>query len=110
MSQHHVRLECKKAGGPVCVQLGWDKPMAEFYLVVFTDPGDDKSKDEELVYSNLNDPRAAGQGLDYFKMIAKDLGCELPDSMWAAAYQDREFNVVNKVVFYSPAGNVIEPE
>lgn len=109
MSQHIVRLESKKLRGPVRIQLGWDKPLAEFYLVIFTDPACGSKVEEELVYSNLDDPSSDGKELGYYREIAQGLGCNVPDSMWRAAYQDREFNVVNKVVFYSSTGAVVEP-
>ncbi len=32
MSQHIVCVRCEQSNGLVRVQLGWDKPMAEFYL------------------------------------------------------------------------------
>lgn len=109
MSQHIARLECEKVGGHARVQLGWDKPLAEYYLVVFAEEDAQCDNEDGIVYSNLDDPRSRGQELDYFKAIASNLGCEVPDAMWRAAYQDREVNAVNKIVFYSPAGEVVEP-
>lgn len=110
MSQHFVCLERGGGRGLVRVQLGWDKGMSDFYLVVFEEPPAGHQFDEDrIVYSNLDDPASVGKELDYFKTVAIKLGCEVPDFMWRAAYQDREFNVVNKTVFYSPKGDVIEP-
>jgi hypothetical protein len=84
--------------------------LSEFYLVVFAEPPAGHQYDEDrIVYSNLDDPLSSGKELGYFKTVAMKLGCEVPDSMWRAAYQDREFNVVNKTVFYSPNGDVVEP-
>ena len=59
--------------------------------------------------AHFDDPSSGGKELDYYREIAQGLGCNVPDSMWRAAYQDREFNVVNKVVFYSSTGAVVEP-
>jgi hypothetical protein len=110
MSQHIVCLQSETASGLVRVQLGWDKPLLEFYLTVFAEPPAGQYYNEDrLVYCNLDDPHAPGQELDYFKTIAAKLGCKVPDCMWRAAYQDREFNVVNKTVYYSPHGDVVEP-
>ncbi|RBB97328.1 hypothetical protein C3E97_028115 [Pseudomonas sp. MWU12-2115] len=110
MSQHIVRLEREGGRGQVRVQLGWDKPMSDFYLVVFEEPPEGQEFDEDrIVYSNLDDPNSIGKELGYFKTVAIKLGCEVPDLMWRAAYQDRDFNVVNKTVFYSQAGNIVEP-
>ncbi|RMN08405.1 MULTISPECIES: hypothetical protein [Pseudomonas syringae group] len=110
MSQHFVCLHCEKINGPVRVQIGWDRPFSEFYMVVLEEPpaGQDFEWDK-IVYSNDYDPTSHAKDLDYYKSIASLLGCEVPDVMWRAVYQDREFNVVNKTVFYSPDGDVVEP-
>ena len=90
MSQHFVRLHCARISAEVIVQLGWDRPLSEFYMVVFAA----KEKD------GFNEfPECPLIGI---------IGCEIPDVMWRAAYQDREFNVVNKIVHYSKDGNVLE--
>lgn len=110
MSQHFVCLHCVKTNGNVRVQLGWDKPLSEFYLVVLQEPpAGQHFEEDQVVYSNLDDPRSADKDLAYYKSIATLLGCKVPGVMWRAAYQDREFNVVNKSVFYAADGAVVEP-
>lgn len=111
MSQHIISLPSEKTGGLVRIQLGWDKPMSEFYLVVFTEPPVGKQLDEsKIVYSSLDDRPAEGQqDLGYFKAIAVQLGCDVPEALWRAAYQDREFNIVNKIRHYSPTGEIVKP-
>jgi len=111
MSQHIITLECRESGEQVRIQLGWDKPMSEFYMVVFVAPPEGQEPDDtNIVYSSLDDRRADGQqDLGYFKAVAVQLGCAVPDTLWRAAYQDREFNVVNKVHYYTPTGEVSEP-
>jgi hypothetical protein len=107
MSQHIVCLE--SICGPVRVQLGWDKPLLEFYMVVFEEPPVGQEFEEDrIVYSNEDDRTSEGQELAYYKKIASSLGCEVPECMWRAVYQDREFNVVNKTVYYSPTGDVVQ--
>ena len=108
MSQHFVRLHCTRISAEVIVQLGWDRPLSEFYMVVFAAKEKDGFNDDHPVYSNLNDDDSIGKELDYYKRVARQIGCEIPDVMWRAAYQDREFNVVNKIVHYSKDGNVLE--
>lgn len=110
MSQHIITVSCTKLGAPVRVQLGWDKPMSEFYLVVFVEPPTGQELDDtKIVYSSLDDRQADGeQDLGYFKGVAVQLGCDVPEALWRAAYQDREFNVVNKVSYYSPTGEAVE--
>lgn len=110
MSQHFVCVHCVKISGRVRVQIGWDRPMSEFYLVVLEEPAEGQAFEEDkVVYSNLFDPTSHDKDLDYFKSILSLLGCKVPDVMWRAAYQDREFNVVNRSVFYSPDGEVVAP-
>ncbi|MDU8623419.1 hypothetical protein RYB68_06955 [Pseudomonas syringae pv. actinidiae] len=117
MSQHIICVPCEQSGGLVRIQLGWEKPMSEFYFVVFVEPQvgqqldeDDDTDEDEIVYSSLDDRLADGQKtLTYFKAIAARIGCEVPDALWRAAYQDQEFNVVNKVCHYSPTGEPVEP-
>jgi hypothetical protein len=113
MSQHIVCVPCEQSGGLVRIQLGWDKPMSEFFFVVFVEPQVGQQLDEaedEIVYSSLDDRLADGQkNLSYFKAIAARLGCKVPDALWRAAYQDREFNVVNKICHYSRTGEAVEP-
>lgn len=111
MSQHIISLPCQASGRLARIQLGWDKPMAEFYLVVFEEPPLGQELDEDKrVYSSLDDPQAQGQqDLAYFKAVAAELGCDIPEALWRAAYQDCEFNVVNKICYYSPSGVPVEP-
>jgi hypothetical protein len=40
---------------------------------------------------------------------AVQLGCAVPEALWRGAYQDREFNVINKIRHYSPTGELVEP-
>jgi hypothetical protein len=110
MSQHFVCVHCEKIRRPVRVQIGWDKPFSEFYLLVLEEPAAGEDFDEDkVVYSNSYDPTSQGKELDYYKSILSLLGCKVPDVMWRTAYQDRDFNVVNKSVFYSPNGDVVDP-
>lgn len=111
MSQHIVSVQCERSNGLVRIQLGWDKPMSEFYLVVFVEPPEGQQfAEDRIVYSSLDDPHASGQqDLGYFKAVAIQLGCDISEDIWRAAYQDREFNVVNKIRYYSPTGEMVEP-
>lgn len=111
MSQHIISVPCEKSEGLVRIQLGWDKPLSEFYLVVFVEPpAGQQLDDNKIVYSSLDDRRADGQqDLGYFKAVAVQLGCDIPEALWRAAYQDREFNVVNKIRHYSPTGEIVDP-
>lgn len=109
MSHHFVLLEREGEKGLARVELGWDRPLHEFYLVIFEEPpAGQQDNAKRIVYSNLDDPSSVGVELDYFKKIAIKLGFKVPDSMWRAAYQDQQHNVVNKSTYYSPNGDVIK--
>lgn len=109
MSQHIVSTLSEIIGDLVWVQLGWDKPLSEFYMVMFETVPDAEHYDEgRVIYSNELDPNGTGQGLDYFKGIATKFGCDIPQSLWLAAEGDKALNVVNRTVFYSRTGDEIE--
>lgn len=79
-------------------------------MVVFAEEGTPCDDPEGIIYSNLYDGDAGQvQDLAYFKAVASRLGCEIPDTLWRAVYQDSELNVVNKMVYYSAAGEIVEP-
>lgn len=106
MSQHIITIPCTALDGLVRIQLGWDKPMSEFYLVVFEEPPAGRPFDDtKIIYSSVNDHKAQGQqDLGYFKAIAVQLGCIIPENLWRAAYLDREHNIVNKIYIYDARG------
>lgn len=109
MSQHIVSLTSEISGDSVWIQLGWDKPMSEFYMVVFENVPDASYYDEgRVIYSNDLDPNGSGQDLTYLKGIATKLGCVIPQSLWEAATDDKALNAVNRTIFYSETGEQIE--
>lgn len=109
MSQHIILVSSKIISASVWIQLGWDKPMSEFYMVVFENlPGAAFYDEGNVLYSNSLDPNGSGKDLDYFKELASRLGLDVPESLWTAAREDKSSNVVNRTVFYSPEGCEIE--
>jgi hypothetical protein len=111
MSQHifsmfHVPSQCK-----VRVQIGWDRPMQTFYMVVEKFDIDSLPDDDEgLVYSNLDDDGHPTHEIGYFREVAKQHEIRVPDVIWRNAYADSERNVGNKTVFYDCSGNVLPDE
>jgi hypothetical protein len=106
MSQHYFQTEHK--GLPVTVQLGWDRPLQQFYMVIEhgqsaqRESGDE---DDSYLYSNLGDPQAIGcKDLDYFAEKLNDLGITVPDSMIREVWRDAGFNVGNRQVTYEKDG------
>ncbi|OEC65671.1 hypothetical protein A7D21_32845 [Pseudomonas sp. AP19] len=109
MSQHFVKLYHAQSNCLVRVQLGWDRPLQGFYMVVEKDSVEGLDDcDEGIVYSNLDDVGHPSD-LAHFKEIASKLSVQIPDVMWRAAYLDSQHNAVNKQVFYSLDGDVVAP-
>ena len=119
MSKHCI--ETKAADGrEVTIQIGWDKPLREFYAVAEVKASasgnvcasEPESDDEAYLYSNLADMDLAPFGpkaptLDYFVEKLKSLGVSLPDSVIVAVRKDGENNVVNRFVRYTPECHVV---
>lgn len=88
-------------GRAVDVQMGWDRPLPCYYLVV--DYPD--SECDEPLYSNLNDPATARDGsLSHLVANAKTLGLTLPDAMIARVAADAAADLGNAESFFDDAG------
>ncbi|MGE8065216.1 hypothetical protein [Pseudomonas sp. NPDC089569] len=110
MSQHifstfHTQTQCR-----VRIQIGWDRPMKGFYMVVLKADTEKLADDDEgVVYSNLYDVGHPKE-LSYFRRVAEKLEIQIPEVIWRNAYADGERNVVNHTAFYDAAGNVLTGE
>lgn len=93
MSQHVFKTTLD--GEPVSVLLGWDRPLAYFFLVV---EQLSEKNDGIYLYSNLDDPGAVNCSLDYFRQKLSELGISVPESMFIEAESDRKRNVGNRLV------------
>jgi hypothetical protein len=107
VSQHiffpfHNQSQCK-----VRVQIGWDRPLQVYYMVVMkADLESLPDDDEGVIYSNLYDTDNPTE-IAQFRAIAERLGLAVPDVIWRNAYADSERNIVNRTVFYDLAGNEV---
>lgn len=97
MSQHFCDSQFQ--GQPVVVILGWDRPLACFFMVVEKEG----EEDEGIVYSNLNEKDAFKKPLGYFKKKLDDLGIKVPHSMFRQAELDRD-NGWNRRCFHDVDG------
>lgn len=102
MSQHYFNTSTPD-GQPVTVLLGWDRPLGQYFLVVELEQDVEDANDEYL-YSNLDDPQAWRQPLEYFERKLEQLGIHVPASMFQEAYCDQEFNVGNRQVWHRADG------
>lgn len=109
MSQHYLKVYHAQSSCSVRVQLGWDRPLQGFYMVVVKDGEEGLDVfDEGIVYSNLDDV-GHPPDLAHFKAIASKLSLQIPDVMWRAAYLDSQHNSINKQVFYNLDGDLVSP-
>lgn len=108
MSQHYLKFFHEPSACEVRVQLGWDRPLRGFYMVALKDQEDLPDDDDEVVYSNLNDVGHPST-LSHFRDVSEQLGFPIPDSMWRAAYNDSQLNIVNKQSYYDVSGDLVDP-
>lgn len=104
-------------GHAITVNLGWDRPMGHFFLVIpkpvellDTDPDadDDGEFDGDFLYSNLYERNPFGLDLDYFRGVLHRLGITLPESMYVEVLADRRNNVGNRLVTHQADGTFSE--
>lgn len=105
MSKHYFQTEHN--GSPVTVQLGWDRPLQQFHLIIEHGQSGQQEEGEgdSYLYSNLSDPQAMDcKDLDYFAGKLNELGITVPDSMIREVWNDAGFNVGNRQVTYEKDG------
>lgn len=108
MSQHYFQTEHN--GSPVTVQLGWDRPLQRFYMSVERGQSEhreaaDDDQDDGFLYTSHADLQAMScQDMDYFVRKLKELGIEVPESMFQEARTDAALGVSNRQVVYEKDG------
>jgi len=98
MSQHY--FETTRAGAPVTVLLGWDRPMQCYFLTV-EDP-------QCIVYSYLGEKDAFRHDLEYYLEKLNELKIDVPLTMFEQASYDGMFNEGNRRLVYEADGSFIE--
>jgi hypothetical protein len=99
MSQHIYKTEYQ--GRPIEVQIGWDRPLQGFYMVIDWLDADDN--EDEYLYSNLDDltlPSTHPNELSCFLAQLSRLGIVVPQKMLQAVISDQQENAGNKIVYY----------
>lgn len=91
MPQHHFE-STTEAGDTLLVIMGYDRPLDYVFCTVL-------DKDEEVIYSNLDDGDAGIelQDVDYFRPILQKLGVRVPESMFREVKADQRGRVGNRV-------------
>lgn len=103
MSKHCCTLA--RAGEKVDIELGWDRPLQGFYLLVETH----RNRTDDYIYSNLSDRRLASRSgmaasLDYFRAVLDELEIRVPAAIFDAVQVDATGNVGNRTVLWTPEG------
>lgn len=121
MSQHC--FSTTHAGQRVSVQLGWDRPIGHYFMVIeWEDSGsavtpvscptdsdmDDGTNDDTLLYSNLDEPEPFGLSLACFRAKLTELGIEVPESMFEQVEIDRRSRTGNRQVWHAVDGTFCE--
>lgn len=94
MSQHFFDTDID--GIIYTVQIGWDKPLQRFYLMIDNAENDNS---EDYFYSNLED-RQCKHTLEYFASVLEQNDISIPEGLLDAVEKDRINNTVNKVYRY----------
>lgn len=102
MSQHIINTTDQR-GKRVSVQMGWDRPLQQHFLVVEELDATDDGEGNYL-YSNLADPMAGGcRDFSYFEDKLSELGIEVPEEMVFEVVADQFNNVGNRYVNHTPS-------
>lgn len=102
MSRHHLRTV--RAGSPLLVVIGYDRPLNEFFLQLWDDgPSADA---DEPAYSSLDEPAADWRDIATVVRRLEELDVPLPRSMVDAVIADSVNRAGNRIVEHAPDGAV----
>ncbi|MGT2511179.1 hypothetical protein [Cupriavidus basilensis] len=104
MSQHFY--QSIHHGRPVCILMGWDRPLQRHFLVVsYTDLPQDA--DDEYLYSNLLDRHVTRHtDLLYYAAKLADLDLVVPNRLLQELARDAAHDIGNRTVNYAPDGTI----
>lgn len=106
MSQRLIKLQFPALGRPVEIMVGFDRPLGHFFMVIL-----DGAADDELVYSNLEDPEAGfPRTLSRYQVVLKEMGLEMPEQVWADVLEDQRNNAGNLQAWYDKTGRAISED
>lgn len=101
MSKHIFTGVIGEAG--IEVQMGWDRPLQRYYLLV------ERNGRDEPLYDSIGDPRARTcQDLCYFRDVLAGLNVVVPRDLTAQVLRDKMRDTVNRVVHYDASGGLRE--
>lgn len=101
MSQHQFHTQYN--GKPVIVQLGYDRPLGHYHMVVY-EPG----TTDEPIYSNLDQVKAFNMTLNDYRKALSNLGITVPESMFEQTTLDAIQRIGNRYVIHQADGTFAE--
>ena len=101
MSQH--KFYTQHNGKPVIVQLGYDRPLGHYHMVVY-EPG----MTDDPIYSNLDQVDAFEMTLDAYRKALSNLGITVPESMFEQTKMDAMHRIGNRYVIHQADGTFAE--
>lgn len=102
MSSHY--FDTVQGDHAVRVTLGYDRPLDYFHLTIERTSDTD---DDQFVYCNLTDPelpRGQCEDLEYYRDKLRELGINVPESMFRETELDCINRVGNRVVRHQQDG------
>jgi hypothetical protein len=94
MSRHYFHDQYQ--GQRVCVVLGYDRPLREFFLQVRADPAEDGG--DSMLYASLADPDFEGFDLEYIRAQLAEWNIEIPSTLVADLERDAAGLAIDPVV------------
>lgn len=94
MSRHYYKTEYQ--GKPITVVMGYDRPLAGFFMVI-----DDDGLDDEYIFSNLDEENSHPNSIESYRVKLEQLGIFVPDEMLLEVEADGAARMGNKDVYHS---------
>jgi hypothetical protein len=104
MSRHHLRTV--RAGSPLLVVVGYDRPLNEFFLQLWDD--DPEADADTPVYSSLDEPAADWRDIATVVRRLEELDVAVPHSMIDAVVADGVQRAGNRIVEHALDGRLTE--
>lgn len=97
MSQHQFHTQHN--GKPVIVQIGFDRPLGHYHMVVY-----ELGNDDDPLYTNLDQEDAYELSLDDYRNVLSEMGITVPDSMFQETEIDAAQRQGNRCVIHQADG------
>lgn len=103
MSQHLFHTKHKDK--PVIVQIGYNRPLSYFHMVVY-----ELGKEDDPVYTNLDEVDTFDLSLDDYRAALNEMGIAVPESMFEQAAKDALQPNGNRYVTHQADGTFVESQ